>query len=120
MTKSHRKEVLYAEKTTGSTTHGRADLAPDGTLLERVRSRCPKLVVVLFSGRRLIVTEPLPQWDAFVAAWLPGTEGDGVAQVLFGDYPFTGKLPYTLPRSMAQIPRSRGDDPLFPFGYGLP
>jgi beta-glucosidase len=91
----------------------------DVALLERVRSRCRKLVVVLFSGRPLIVTGHLPQWDAFVAAWLPGTEGDGVAQVLFGDYPFNGKLPYTWPRSMDQIPLNDADEPLFPFGYAL-
>jgi beta-glucosidase len=100
----------------------RADLnlaEDDATLLARVRPRCRKLVVVLFSGRPLIVTEHLPEWDAFVAAWLPGTEGDGVAQVLFGEYPFAGKLPYTWPRSMDQIPRKQGDDPLFPLGFGL-
>ena len=64
----------------------------------------------------------LTQADAFEAAWLPGTEGDGVADVLFGDYKPTGKLPYSWPRSMAQIPINVGGagyDPLFPFGYGL-
>ncbi len=95
----------------------------DVALLEQVRPRCKKLVVILISGRPLIVTGHLPQWDAFVAAWLPGTEGQGVADVLLGDYPFTGKLPYTWPRSMDQIPRSalvrEGGKPLFPFGYGL-
>jgi beta-glucosidase len=100
----------------------RADLtlpAADVALLARVRARCRKLVVVLLSGRPLIVSEHLPRWDAFVAAWLPGTEGDSVAQVLFGDYPFTGKLSYTWPRSMDQIPRKQGDEPLFPLGHGL-
>jgi beta-glucosidase len=100
----------------------RADLtlpAADVALLERVRPRCQKLVVILISGRPLIVTEHLPSWDAFVAAWLPGTEGDGVAQVLFGDYSFAGKLSYTWPRSMEQISGRRGDGALFPFGYGL-
>ena len=104
----------------------RADLTlpdTDVALLERVRSRCRKLVVILISGRPLIVTDHLPQWDAFVAAWLPGTEGQGVADVLFGDYPFTGKLSFTWPRSMDQIPLSalvhEGGKPLFPFGYGL-
>jgi beta-glucosidase len=92
----------------------------DRALLERVRVRCRKLVVVLISGRPLVVTEQLPQWDAFVAAWLPGTEGDGIAQVLFGECPFTGKLPYTWPRSMEQVPHRDGDEPLFPLGYGLP
>ena len=80
------------------------------------------VVIVLFSGRPLIVNDALAQADAFVAAWLPGTEGLGVADVLFGDYKPTGKLPVSWPRSMAQIPINVGDaayDPLFPFGFGL-
>jgi beta-glucosidase len=95
----------------------------DVVLLARVRPCCRKLVVILISGRPLIVAEHLPRWDAFVAAWLPGTEGQSVADVLFGDYPFSGNLPYTWPRSMDQIPLSalvrEGGKPLFPFGYGL-
>jgi beta-glucosidase len=115
--------VVLSEEPYAEGVGDRGDLhlpEADVALLERVRSRCRKLVVVLLSGRPLIVTEHLPQWDAFVAAWLPGTEGDGVAQVLFGEYPFTGKLPYTWPRSMDQVPRKAGDRPLFPLGYGLP
>ena len=90
-------------------------------LLGRVRSHCDKLVLVLFSGRPLILTEQVPLCDALVAAWLPGTEGQGVAEVLFGDYPFSGKLPFVWPASMAQIPLSRleNQEPLFPLGYGL-
>lgn len=101
----------------------RADLAleeSDVAVIERVRAKCENVVVVLISGRPMIVTEQLDDWDAFVAAWLPGTEGRGVADVLFGDYPFSGKLPYTWPRSMDQVPLDRaGEDPLFPFGFGL-
>ena len=114
--------IVLSEEPYAEGEGDRADLTlteADAALLARVRPRCRKLVVVLFSGRPLIVTEHLPQWDAFVAAWLPGTEGDGVAQVLFGEYPFAGKLPYTWPRSMEQIPRKQGDDPLFPLGFGL-
>jgi beta-glucosidase len=80
------------------------------------------VVVVLLSGRPMIVTDELAQADAFLAAWLPGTEGEGVADVLFGDHPPSGKLPMTWPRSMDQIPINAGDedyDPLFPLGYGL-
>jgi beta-glucosidase len=95
----------------------------DVVLLARVRSCCRKLVVILISGRPLVITEHLPRWDAFIAAWLPGTEGQGVADVLFGDFPFTGKLSYTWPRSMDQIPLSAlkvsREAPLFPLGYGL-
>jgi beta-glucosidase len=79
--------------------------------------------MILISGRPLLITDQLPQIDAFVAAWLPGTEGQGIADVLFGDYPFTGKLPYTWPRSPEQLPinsnMSSETEPLFPFGYGL-
>ncbi|MCK4221762.1 MAG: glycoside hydrolase family 3 protein, partial [Dehalococcoidia bacterium] len=76
----------------------------DIAVIERVREGSKKVVVILISGRPMIVTEHLDQWDVFIAAWLPGTEGQGVADVLFGDYPFTGKLPYTWPRAMDQIP----------------
>lgn len=83
-------------------------------LLERVRPQCDKMVVVLFSGRPVILTDQLPMMDAFVAAWLPGTEGNGVTDVLFGDYPFVGKLKYTWPKTMAQIPLpTMKGDPLF-------
>ncbi|PKI32946.1 hypothetical protein CRG98_046673 [Punica granatum] len=60
--------------------------------------------------------------DALVAAWLPGTEGQGVADVLFGDYGFTGKLPRTWFKTVDQLPMNVGDahyDPLFPFSFGL-
>jgi hypothetical protein len=70
----------------------------------------------------MIVSNEIGNWDAFVAAWLPGTEGDGVAEVLFGDYDFTGKLPHTWPIDMAQVPINYGDspyNPLFAYGYGL-
>lgn len=97
----------------------------DIQMTERMREQCNKLVVVLLSGRPLIITEQLPHWDAFVAAWLPGTEGEGVADVLFGDRPFTGKLSFTWPHSVDQLPfdfnnLGAGDNgPLFPFGFGL-
>jgi beta-glucosidase len=79
------------------------------------------VVVVVLSGRPVILGDALTQADALVAAWLPGTEGEGVADVLFGDYKPTGKLSFSWPRTMAQIPINVGDatyDPLFPFGFG--
>lgn len=89
-------------------------------LLERMRSLCRQVVVVLISGRPLIITEQLPLADAWVAAWYPGTEGNGVADVLFGDVPFCGRLSFTWPRSMHQLPLGTGEgEPLFPLGYGL-
>jgi beta-glucosidase len=92
----------------------------DKRMLRRLSDPCEKLVVILISGRPLIVTDYLDDWNAFVAAWLPGTEGQGVADALFGVVPFSGKLPYTWPKSIEQVPHKQGDDPLFPFGYGLP
>ncbi|KAG8387189.1 hypothetical protein BUALT_Bualt03G0227400 [Buddleja alternifolia] len=81
-----------------------------------------KCIVVLVSGRPLVVEPYLSSLDVLVAAWLPGTEGQGVADVLFGDYPFTGKLPRTWFKTVDQLPMNVGDkhyDPLFPFGFGL-
>jgi beta-glucosidase len=108
---------------------GRGDLedlslsVTDKRMLRRLETPCETLIVILISGRPLIVTDLIDSWDAFVAAWLPGTEGGGIADVLFGDQPFTGKLPFTWPRTMDQIPLGAlvesGEEPLFPFGYGL-
>ncbi|MFP4335123.1 MAG: glycoside hydrolase family 3 protein [Wenzhouxiangella sp.] len=81
-----------------------------------------RVVTVLISGRPLLVNEQLAQSDAFVAAWLPGSEGDGIAEVLFGDHDFSGRLGFSWPRDAAQIPINVGDDdydPLFPYGFGL-
>lgn len=81
-----------------------------------------RVVAVLLSGRPLIIDQALGKCDAFISAWLPGTEGQGVADVLFGDYRPTGKLSISWPRSMAQIPINFGDrnyDPLFKYGFGL-
>jgi beta-glucosidase len=71
--------------------------AEDIAAIRALRQRCERLVVILISGRPLIVSDWLDQADAVVAAWLPGTEGQGVADALFGAVPFTGKLPYTWP-----------------------
>ncbi len=97
----------------------------DIDLIVRIRSRCHRLVVILISGRPMIITDQLPYIDAFVCAWLPGQEGEGIADVLFGDKPFTGRLPYSWPRSMDQLPcnieryADNEEQPLFPFGYGI-
>ncbi len=97
--------------------------ADDLRMLERLRESCDQLTVVLVSGRPLMITDQIDQWDALVAAWLPGTEGAGVADVLFGSRPFTGKLSYTWPRSVDQLPFDfealDSAEVLFPFGYGL-
>ena len=78
--------------------------------------------MIVISGRPLILGDVITTADAVIAAWLPGTEGAGVADVLFGDAKPTGKLPVSWPRAMADIPINVGDvpyAPLFPFGFGL-
>jgi beta-glucosidase len=99
----------------------------DVQTITNLRAHSHKLVVIILSGRPLVITEQFQMADAWVAAWLPGTEGAGLSDVLFGDYPFTGKLPYTWPRTNEQLPINKNnaanltgcDAPLFPFGYGL-
>lgn len=81
-----------------------------------------KCAVLVVSGRPQLVGDRLGDIDALVASWLPGTEGDGVADVLYGKRSFTGQLPVTWPKSEAQLPINVGDatyDPQFPFGWGL-
>jgi beta-glucosidase len=85
-----------------------------------------KTVVVLVSGRPLVVTDQIKQSDAFVAAWLLGSEGDGVAEVLFGDYNFKGTLPHSWPTSLEDYKEKYGPNfwedsinPLYKLGYGL-
>ncbi len=98
----------------------------DIAAISRMRERVDKLTVVIVSGRPMVIKDQFQSADAWVAAWLPGTEGEGVSDVLFGDAPFTGKLPYTWPRSNAQLPINENNAagktgcaaPLFPLGYG--
>ncbi|KAK8931258.1 Beta-xylosidase/alpha-L-arabinofuranosidase 2 [Platanthera zijinensis] len=81
-----------------------------------------KCAVILMSGRPLVIEPYVASIDALVAAWLPGTEGRGIADVLFGDFGFSGELSRTWFRSVDQLPMNVGDphyDPLYPFGFGL-
>lgn len=80
-----------------------------------------KVAVVFITGRPLPITSLIETADAFVVAWLPGSEGAGVADVLFGKVNPTGKLPHTWPKDASQIPINEGDGKtgLYPFGYGL-
>jgi beta-glucosidase len=91
-------------------------------VVRRVRASGVPVVLVLMTGRPVLLGE-LPQLgDALVAAWLPGTEARGITDVLFGDEDFSGKLPHSWPRSIEQLPINVGDasyDPLYPYGYGL-
>jgi beta-glucosidase len=95
----------------------------DTQAIETVCSQAASCTVLVVSGRPLILPpELLGQVDALVASWLPGSEGDGVADVLFGRKPFTGRLPVSWPRNLDQEPINVGDadyDPLFRYGFGL-
>jgi beta-glucosidase len=115
-------ETPYAE---GNGDRRAQDLVLDPEqrdLIARYHDAGSKVVVVLVSGRPLLVDQELEQSSAFIAAWLPGSEGRGIAEVLFGDYGFKGKLGFTWPQSAAQVPINVGDrsyEPLFPYGFGL-
>jgi beta-glucosidase len=127
-------EAPYAE-TQGDTKNGAAPTlsAADFAAIAAVKAANVPFVVVLFSGRPLILTDSggvsaLDESNAFIAAWLPGTEGDGIADVLFGDYKPTGKLSFEWPATASQIPLNVGDGqtPLvdlegdvFAYGFGL-
>jgi beta-glucosidase len=94
----------------------------DRAAVDRVCGTISECVVVVVSGRPLVLTDQLARMDALVAAWLPGSQGEGVADVLFGRQPFTGRLPQTWPRSLDQEPINIGDRdyrPLYPYGWGL-
>ena len=80
----------------------------DLKLLKKVKNSNLPHVVILISGRPMIINEVLDDSDAFIAAWLPGTEGSGISDVMFGDFDFTGTLSMTWPKSMKQIPINYG------------
>ena len=97
----------------------------DIAAIANLRKTSKTVVVILVTGRPLLISDELPTWDAAVAAWLPGSEGEGVADALFGTSPFTATLPLPWPRTIEQVPilpngqTHDGTDPLFPRGFGL-
>jgi len=112
-------ELPYAEM-----KGDRSDLRlspPDVALVEKAKSAGAPVVTVLLSGRPLILGAALDASNAFIAAWLPGTEGQGVADVLFGDYKPTGKLPRPWPRNNDGLAtwavQPSASAPLFPRGF---
>ena len=113
-------ETPYAE---GS--GDRTDLSisqADMDLVKKMKGYGAPVIVILVSGRPLILEKILHFSDVIIAAWLPGTEGDGVADVLFGDYQPKGHLSHTWPKSMSQIPINFGDNiysPLYEYGFGI-
>jgi beta-glucosidase len=117
-------ETPYAEGV-GDVGNGRTDLSLSAADRAAIDTVCGamKCAVLVVSGRPMLL-DPA-QFDgveAVVASWLPGSEGAGVADTLFGDKPFTGRLPSSWARTMAQQPINAGDavyDPEYPFGWGL-
>jgi beta-glucosidase len=94
----------------------------DFALLSEARNAGKPVVAIIVSGRPVLITDHLDDADAWVAAWLPGTEGDGIAEVLFGDHNFSGKLSHSWPETADQVNVNKDDpgfSPLFPYGHGL-
>jgi beta-glucosidase len=91
--------------------------------LSQAKAAGKPVVALIFSGRPVLLSsENLALADAWIAAWLPGTEGAGIVDVIFGDHNFVGKLSHSWPRTEAQANQNKGDvafDPLFPYGHGL-
>lgn len=93
--------------------------------IKNMQDSCEKVVVIIVSGRPLLITDEVDSFDALVAAWLPGSEGQGVSDVLFGDKPFVGKLPLPWPKYSEQLPinavgeTADGTPVLFPRYFGL-
>ncbi|MEO3820813.1 glycoside hydrolase family 3 N-terminal domain-containing protein [Plantactinospora sp. B24E8] len=113
-------ETPYAEGR-GDRPSGMGLDSTDLNTLNTLRAAGVPVIVVLVSGRPLDVAGQVPNWAALLASWLPGTEGAGVADVLFGGYAPTGRLPVSWMTSASQQPINDGDGktPLFPYGFGL-
>ncbi len=91
-------------------------------LVRNIKNAGLPVIVILISGRPLIIESIIPYSDAIIAAWLPGTEGLGITDVLFGDYNPSGLLSHSWPAEMEDIPINFGDaiyEPLFAYGYGI-
>lgn len=110
-------EQPYAE---GVGDRDRLTLSPeDIKRIVSVTENSEKVVLIILAGRPLIIQDIVQDVDAIVMAWLPGTEGDGITEVLSDKHNFTGKLPVVWPKTMEQIETKNMRDPLFEFGFGL-
>jgi len=124
-TKADYSVVIIGEKPYAEGRGDASDLnlsKSDIDLIKKMKSYGNPVVVILISGRPMILEPILHFSDAIIAAWLPGTEGEGVSDVLFGDYAPKGLLSHTWLKSMIQLPINVGDSvyhPLFPYGYGI-
>ena len=113
-------ETPYAEGA-GDRPGGMGLDTTDTNTINTLRAAGVPVIVVLVSGRPMDIAAQLPNWNALVASWLPGTEGQGVADILFGIAQPTGTLPMTWMQSASQQPINDGDGKpaLFPYGFGL-
>jgi beta-glucosidase len=92
----------------------------DAALISKAKATGSPVVTLLYSGRPLVLGNSLDQSDAFIAAWLPGTEGLGITDVLFGDFAPHGKLPRIWPANNEQLSVDHvTGEPQFPVGFGL-
>ena len=87
--------------------------------IKDLSDKCIPVVVILISGRTLIINAELEESAAFIAAWLPGTEGQGISDVLFGDFNFQGRLSFDWPKTASSPKKKDTTKKLFPFGFGL-
>ena len=94
-------------------------LNDDINTINNLKNKGYKVMVLLISGRPMNIAEHIDDWDGFAAIWLPGSEGDGVSDILFGDYQSTGKLSYPWPIKAEHGANADDKDLLFNFGYGL-
>jgi beta-glucosidase len=117
--------VIIGEKPYAEGMGDRTDLSlqkSDIDLIKKMKSYGNPVVVILISGRPMIIEPILHYADAIIAAWLPGTEGEGISDVIFGDYAPSGLLSRTWPINMNQVSMNVGDlvyNPLYPYGFGI-
>jgi len=114
--------VVIAEEPYAEGNGDRADLHitdEQKQLIQTTRANCDKLVLVIYSGRPLIITDVVDDCDAVIAAWLPGSEASALADNLYGDVPFTAKLSYAWIDSMEQLPRKNNGSAKWQIGHGL-
>jgi len=116
-----RRELVFQSEFKGDTDELFLTARHSG-MIEGCKRLGKKVVVVLISGRALAIEPDLAVSDAFIAAWLPGSEGGGVADFLYAADGFrpVGKSPYAWPRAVEDLPLAIDDErALIPFGFGL-
>ena len=93
----------------------------DRSMIAKVRAASEKMIIIVLSGRPLLMTPEIEVADAVIAAFLPGSEGNGITDVMFGNEPFTGRLPISWPRSADGLARRDRtlNNILFEYGHGI-